>query len=75
MIVNGRTNMFFIDFFKTYKEEKKIYERNMLLKAFKDGTITSIMMMMAILIFLTSILSITFLINLTIYNRVVDHYL
>lgn len=55
--------MFFIDFFKTYKEEKKIYERNMLLKAFKDGTITSIMMMMAILIFLTSILSITFLIN------------
>lgn len=55
--------MFFIDFFKTYKEEKKIYERNMLLKAFKDGTITSIMVVMAILIFLTSILSITFLIN------------
>lgn len=63
MIVNGRTNMFFIDFFKTYKEEKKIYERNMLLKAFKDRTITSIMVVMAILIFLTSILSITFLIN------------
>lgn len=55
--------MFFIDFFKTYKEEKKIYERNMLLKAFKDRTITSIMVVMAILIFLTSILSITFLIN------------
>lgn len=43
--------MFFIDFFETYKEEKKIYERNMLLKAFKDGTITSIMVVMAILIF------------------------
>lgn len=55
--------MFFIDFFVTYKEERKLYKHVILLRTIEDGIITSFMLVMAILIFLTSILSITFLIN------------